>query len=53
MYLTHAMGKVITEDNSQLIPLRALCEQLGPVNWIPLLLSLASPFSFVRLRYLI
>ena len=36
-----------TGNSSQLTPVGILCKQEGPVNWIPLLLSLASPLKIV------
>ena len=39
---TRTMG-----NSSQLIPLGTLCKQEGPVNWVHLLLPLASPLRIV------
>ena len=35
----------LMEESNQLTPLSTLCKQPGPINWIPLLLSLVFPFS--------
>ena len=32
-------------ESTQLTPLSTLCKQPGPINWIPLLLSLVFPLS--------